>query len=438
MQIHLNIICNYEQNPWWAGEEDYTYERWKQYRIKWVPSIIDHIPLEPFSLNFLVGPRQVGKTTTLKILIQNLIRDRNPKSVFYYSCDELSDYRELGEIMDNYLAAREEWGIKSSVMFLDEITFVEEWWRAIKSRIDRGIFRRDVLVITGSSSIELLAQKERFPGRRGHGQDLYLFPLDFGEYVQKLGRLDIRRAPAADLDAVMRCVRANAPYASKISRLFERYLKSGGFPVPVRELLTDGRVSTESKKACLEWLRSDWRKSGKSDAYMKGILSYILRARLSPLSWLGVARETSIGSPHTAQAYVECLENLLVAKVLNLIGPDFKILYRKNKKVHLMDPFLYRVFSYYTGEEAPEEMVVESVVVSHLTRVFDTYFWKDGSEVDAVVLAGRRQVGFEVKWGAKSWKKPKHLKKVFVLSKENLPLFLASAIWSARPHESCT
>lgn len=29
--------------------------------MEWVPSIIEKFNFEPFSLNFLVGPRQVGK-----------------------------------------------------------------------------------------------------------------------------------------------------------------------------------------------------------------------------------------------------------------------------------------------------------------------------------------------------------------------------------------
>jgi hypothetical protein len=421
-----------EQNPWWVGEADYTYERWARYELKWVPDVIERIPLRPFSLSFLVGPRQVGKTTAIKILIHDLIKRRDPKSVFYYSCDELSDHRELGEVLDGYLAAREEWRIRSSVLFLDEITFVEEWWRAIKSRIDRGVFRRDALVITGSASIELLAGKERFPGRRGHGEDIYYLPLDFSEYVRKLGGLELRRAPP-NPDAVARCARANALHASRVFKLFERYLRTGGFPVPIRELFTRGRISAETKKACLDWLRSDWRKAGKSDGYMKAVLGYVLRARLSPVSWLGMAKETSVGSPHTAQSYVECLGDLLVVKVLNQIGPDFRVLHRKNKKIHLLDPFLYSVFSYYTGEEVLQETVAESVLVSHLARVFDTYFWRNRTEVDAVSLVGGRQVGFEVKWGVGGWRKPRHLRRVFLLSRRDLPLFLASARWGSRP-----
>lgn len=276
-----------------------------------------------------------------------------------------------------------------------------------------------------------MGEKERFPGRRGRGKDLYLPPLDFAEYVQKLGGVETKRAPVCDLGAVEKSARANALYASRISELFLCYLKTGGFPVPVREFFEERKISLESKKTYLDWLKSDWKKAGKSDGYMKGVLSYILRSRLAPVSWLGIAKETSIGSSHTAQSYVECLEDLLAVKALNIISPDFKVFYRKNKKIHVLDPFLYHVLSYYTGEDVFEETVVESVMASHLAKVFETYFWRDGSEVDVISVIGKEQVGFEVKWGPKSWRKPRHLKKVHLLSKENLPLFLSSATWHA-------
>jgi predicted AAA+ superfamily ATPase len=47
--------------------------------------------LNPFSLNFVYGVRQVGKTTGLKLLIRDLIRSgkTDPKSVFYRDLDYL-------------------------------------------------------------------------------------------------------------------------------------------------------------------------------------------------------------------------------------------------------------------------------------------------------------------------------------------------------------
>ena len=418
-----------EQNPWWTREKDYIYERWKSYRVKWIPKIIEQISFKPFSLHFVLGPRQVGKTTTLKICIQNLLKEMNSKSIFYYSCDELTDYKELGEVLDNYDSARNEWKINKSVIFLDEVTFVEEWWRAIKARIDKGIFRNDVLVVTGSASMELLKQREYFPGRRGYGKDIHFLPLDFGEYVEKLGGIETKKSPINNLKKVEKNMQANKLYSKKINKLFLQYLKTGGFPIPIRELFESGKISTNSKKTYLDWLKSDWKRIGKSDKYMKEIITYILRSRLSPISWLNISKETSINSPHTTRSYVECMEGLFAIKILNLISPDFKILYKKNKKIHPSDPFLYRVFSYYTNEEILDETIVESVIASHLSRVAETYFWRNGSEVDVISVIDKKQVGFEVKWGFRTWKKPRHLKKTFLLTKDKLPLFLSSVSW---------
>jgi uncharacterized protein len=49
---------------------------------------------------------------------------------------------------------------------------VEEWHRAVKARIDKGLFKNDVIIISGSASLEILKQKEYFPGRRGSGRDI--------------------------------------------------------------------------------------------------------------------------------------------------------------------------------------------------------------------------------------------------------------------------
>lgn len=414
------------QNPWWKKEEDETYEEWKTSEIKWTPEIIKDITTKPYSLHFLIGPRQVGKTTTLKILTQNLLKKKEPKQIFYYSCDELTDHKELGEIIDNYQTARKEWGIKKSILMLDEITFVNEWHRAIKARIDRKKFTNDVIIITGSASIELLKQKERFPGRRGHGKDIRFYPLDFSEYTLLFGKINLKQHKIKDAEKAMK---ANSMFSQTIQRLFTKYLKTGGFPLPIKELHTKNKITNKTLKTYLDWLKGDWRQIGKSDRHMKEIIAYILKARVSPVSWLSITQETSINSPHTTQSYVETLEDLFAVKTLNMISPDYKILYRKNKKIHFIDPLLYHIFSYYTQEEVLEETIVESAVISHLTRIADTYFWRNTSEVDAISIIDEKQIGFEVKWGVRPWKKPRHLEKAVLLNKNNLPPFLCSVKW---------
>ena len=155
----MDIEVLLDHNPWWRDkteiEEDFDIKKWQNNRYRWVPDVVEEIPLNGFSLHFLLGPRQVGKTTAVKLIIKRLLENTDSKSVFYFRCDELSDYKELKEVLTSYLAFREENGIKKSFMFLDEVTSPREWFRAVKSLIDGGKFENDVLVLTGSNTLSV-------------------------------------------------------------------------------------------------------------------------------------------------------------------------------------------------------------------------------------------------------------------------------------------
>ena len=417
------------QNPWWSREEDSKYDAWANLKLKWLPKEMRTISLEPFSFNFISGPRQVGKTTMVRLLIHSLLeKGTDPKSIFYFSCDELTDFKELGQILDSFMASRAAFKARVSYIFLDEVTFVEDWWRAIKLRIDAGTFTSDVLTVTGSASLDLLRHRENFPGRRGKGKDIALRPLGFRSYVQALSNLDLQKAESlSDTD---RAMTANRIFEEKLHDLFQSYLETGGFPLPTQERAETGRVSEDSRKSLVDSLRRDWFGVGKSDKYMKEVLSYLLLARGTPISWLSISKDTSIASPNTVRSYVEALHDLLLTCELNLIEPSGRIAYRKNKKIHFTDPFLYKAFSGYTGINSDEAAVIEAVVASHLSRAYETFYWRNGSEVDAITLEGKEQVGFEVKWGFKKGRKPKHMAKYYSLDRRAIPLFLSALSWT--------
>ena len=416
-----------EYNPWWYGEEHPKYIEWKESEIKWIPGIVKKFNMEPFSLNFVIGPRQIGKTTSIAIFVHEVLLNKfDPRAIFYFPCDELTDFKELGEVLDNYLNYRGSLGIKSSIIFLDEITFVEDWWRAIKLRIDTGRFRNDVIYILGSASIDLIAGKERFPGRRGHGVDYYVLPLSFNEYVKFLHRIPIREYEF-DINKIDEILNANRIFKDGLSNIFRAYLKTGGFPLAIKEFYKYGRV-IEAEKAYIDWLRSDVLKAGKSEKILKEILSYVIRARLTPISWNGIAKETGIGSPHTVRSYIELLKQLFVIKVQSFIDARGNVLYRKNKKIHITDPFLYNAISRYVREKTYEEQIVESIVAIHLARLYEIYYWKNASEIDTVIKTNKDLYGFEVKWRVKIPRKRVPIKTI-ILDKEIIPLFLASTKW---------
>ena len=422
-----------EQNPWWMGEPDEKYEAWRSKPIKWVPKLAEKIPTGTPGLHFLTGPRQVGKTTLLKILIsEELNKKKDPRALFYCTCDELIDHRELGETLDNYLAMRDARKIDHSLILLDEITLVEDWWRAIKARIDNGKIARDTVIISGSASIELLKEKERFPGRRGAGQDFVLYPLSFQDFAALTVKELITRSlhdlvsAGSSIDAF---IAPNRVFAGKLGNLFQDYLTAGGFPTPVQDFLGTRMIRQETKRTFLDWVRGEVRRAEKSDGFMKEIIAYLLRTRNSPVSWQSITRETSINSPHTVQSYIEALEQLYIGRILRLIGPDGKIQHRKNKKFHFIDPFVARILADYTSVQILDETLVESTVAMHVARAFPTYYWRNSTEVDVIGLIDGTQVGFEVKWGPARRRKPIHLKRFFQLVQDTIPTFLASTNW---------
>ncbi|RLF47840.1 MAG: hypothetical protein DRN20_05405 [Thermoplasmata archaeon] len=334
----------------------------------------------------------------------------------------LQSYCKHGGILDNYLSFRDERRIKHSVICLDEITFVHEWWRAIKSRIDLGKFENDVLILTGSASMEIMKQRELFPGRRGYGRDFLMLPLSFNSYAKVLGKLDI---VSGGIEDVERTAKANKIYSDKLSDLFKKYMETGGFPRSIKDYWKYGKVSIETERIYLDWVRGDWVKAGRSEKYMKEVLSYIIRARGTPISWLGIAAETSLSSPNTARVYVETLEHTFVAKTLNFISPDFRVMHRKNKKIHITDPFLIKIISRYTRTDFSKEWAVEATVASHIARICPVYYWRNSTEVDIVCIVDNKQIGIEVTTGIKRRKRPKHMKEFYVFDGENIPVYLA-------------
>ncbi|MGQ9597220.1 MAG: hypothetical protein ACUVQY_10440 [Thermoproteota archaeon] len=70
--------------------------------------------------------------------------------------------------------------------------------------------------------------------------------------------------------------------------------------------------------------------------------------------------------------------------------------------------------------------MLESLVATHLARKYPVFYWRNRTGIDVVVKAGQRQIGVEVKTRLGSWVKPRHLRDVLIVTREEVPLFLAS------------
>ena len=84
------------QNQWWIDpnkiQEDDQIQRAEKSSVRWNPRILYTFNLEQDAVYTLRGPRQVGKTTAIKLTIKKILETGiNPRRIFYWTCDLLSN-----------------------------------------------------------------------------------------------------------------------------------------------------------------------------------------------------------------------------------------------------------------------------------------------------------------------------------------------------------
>lgn len=416
----------YEQNLWWKDrnliEEDYDILKWKEKKYKWIPDVINKIGFDPFSLHILLGPRQAGKTTSLKLLIKKLLEIKNPKAIFYFNCENLADYKELSEILNLYLDFREKYNITNSYIILDEITLPKEWYRAIKFFIDLGKFKNDVVILTGSSSISIKRETELFPGRRGKGKDFVMFPLSFRGFLKIVASDIVEKIPAfRKIEDIESYTSKAILYEKELNKYLDKYMEYGGFPLSVANLDME---KEEAKEAYLSWIINAVLKADRSDLIARQIIKVIIETLQSDVSWEGISKKIEIKSPKTVSAYIDLLKSIYAVNVLyNIDVNGKKIRFGKNKKIHLRDPLLLEILEDWTLVKANDKKsaIAEALVIEHLERAFEenVFFWKNGFEIDGIVMEKEKLYGFEVKWKEKASAKGLHqLKKFYIITKK--------------------
>lgn len=377
-------------NPWWEGKEDYHVRRWKEQKIRWMPRWIKRLSLEPFSLNFVLGPRQVGKTTGIKLLIHEFLKEKEPESVLYINVEILPDYHELSKVLREFERLKEKAGIKTGYIFLDEASSLEGWWKGVKPLIDAGILENDAVTITGSSSLKVKRDIELFPGRRGNGVTLEIMPLSFSEYAWVMG------------------LRNPELHRERTIELFEEYLKTGGFPASINGLPMDDLLGAYI---------GEFVRFGKSLEIARETFSALIRSAPSATSFRALAQMTSGYSYKVIQNYIEFFGELYILSIAHLKQGN-KILYRREKKFFFRDPLLARLFSLWSGAELREDALYEWLVQEHLYRRFgEVYYYRNGYEIDAI--AGKMKI--EIKAGKAH---RRYSRDVRVLEKDEVPFFL--------------
>jgi predicted AAA+ superfamily ATPase len=451
----MNFQALAQQNPWWADGSrlsgDQTLQDYAAQVVRWTPRLLDRFLLSKDRVYTLRGPRQVGKTTLLKLVLDRLVREESvdPRAVFYFSCDLLRGPRELSDLVDTYLKWQGPFSLKRRYILLDEVSSVANWAIGVRGLANRGRLRGCTLVLTGSQAIDVGQQVERLPGRRGESAhsppddllDKVMMPMSFAEYVETVQpgmrelfakhHLHDRPVRLSTLDSLFsgggsKLWSALLPLSDDLSPAFRDYMLTGGFPRPLNDFKRTGRVSRETYDLYVRVLMGDLARWKHDERTAREILAAVVEKYGNPISWRTLAGETGLASHNTAAKYVSNMERTFTLQTVHQYDLRRKRpAPRKERKVYVSDPFIFHCIRGWSlglldSFEAAKQFIadpqsrgpiLEAIVADHLARVafaasptsiFDAYqrvlFWRSrkGWEADFVIRVGDKPRALQV------------------------------------------
>lgn len=329
--------------------------------------------LVPGKVVALYGPRQVGKTTLARDLMEML-----PFRSRYISADELS-YREalasqnrrrLGELLGD-----------AELLIIDEAQRVPEIGLNLKILVEN--FPHARFLATGSASFDLANEiSEPLTGRQF---TFHLYPVSYGELVASLGPFEAR----AEL---------------------ERWLIFGGYPAIVAETSLElrQRLLGELVGAYLyrDLLELDGVRRSEKIVHLLRLLAFQIGQEVS----LAELATLLALNRQTVERYLDLLEKVFVIFRVGGFSRNLRKEVTKSARYYFYDNgvrnALIQNFNPLSlrndvGQLWENFLVVERCKANQFAnRQVNMYFWRtyDQKEIDYVEEHGGQLYGYEFKW----------------------------------------
>ncbi|MFH1653507.1 MAG: AAA family ATPase [Pseudomonadota bacterium] len=274
---------------------------------------LNELPTEP-GLIIIRGPRQYGKSTWLDMNLRWSTEEFGKGSSYYLNGDEIGSFDELAEEMINIHSAYSR-DAKVKRLFIDEITAIPNWEKAVKRVIDQGMFKDVLIITTGSKASDLRHGSEKLPGRKGKlPKNEYIFlPISYREF--KLNSEDVHG-----------------------DKSWIAYLLTGGSPVACNDICQFERLPEYFIQLVRDWVLGEVVSSGRSRIALTQLLHVIMNYGGSPVGFAKLAREGGLANNTVASGYIEQLSDLLSLLPSWPIETNKKmILMRKPCKFHFIN-----------------------------------------------------------------------------------------------------
>jgi len=204
----------YQYNPWWEGSSPVDDLKPREKYLHDLRRYLDYR-----HIIILTGLRRVGKTSLMKLIINELLlKDVEPHHIFYISLDDyLVQKHTILEIVNEFRRLHKIKFDEKIYLFFDEVTYKEDFHVQLKNIYDS---QNAKIFVASSSASKVRDKKASLTGR---AITLDIKPLDLNEFLY-----------FKDIDLKKRDSQLYKSY-------FLDYIQSGGLPenvlMPSREYL---------------------------------------------------------------------------------------------------------------------------------------------------------------------------------------------------------
>lgn len=317
-------------------------------RHRYLTTSVKKIAFEDHKMAFVSGPRQCGKTTLGKILL-------NEQEGNYYNWDDIEFRRLWAKDPKKILSLSE--SKKEQLIVLDEIHKAKGWKRSLKGFYDTLPTPANILV-TGSARLNIY--KKGGDSLMGRYYNFRLHPFSLAEIMG--------HTPQTPDNFLKQLTARDFLHSKAVSSHLDSLLQFGGFPQPF--------LSQDSKKATL-WrqhrveavIREDLRDLSRIPELSQiEMLAALLPERVGSLLSLNSLREDLEVSYDTVKRWLGMLDDLYYIFRISPFSRSIKRSLKKERKLYLWD---YSEIPNRGGR-------IENLVASHLLKA--CHFWTDTGE----------------------------------------------------------
>lgn len=386
--------------------------RRKKYSI-----IFKHIPKKEFTI--LIGARQIGKSTMLKQLFEDL--DQEGEIVYFLNLDRKDILDELNQNPENLFKICPLQQDKKIIVFIDEIQYLDNATSFLKLLFDEYSDRLKI-VATGSSAFYIDRQfNDSLVGRKKIFQ---MGTLDFEEFLLFKGREDL----VSEIVQLKSKKKTKSIQENLLWGYMDEFMNYGGYPAVVLENGIEEKMEL-LKEIRDSYIKRDVLESGVSDEGKFYRMLLLLASQSGNLLNVNEISNTLRISNTTVENYLyvlqKCFHITLVKPFYNNIRKELT----KMPKVYINDLGLRNVLINYFSpleQRADKGAVLENLAFRLLSERYDQdqiKYWRtaDGNEVDFVVETSYLK-GFavEVKFNEQEAKPNKYNK--FIQNYPDFPL----------------